>query len=132
MRRSKRSWWERLWFRFAFRCVECGSREHITWLATQKITRYARCPECESPYLRHLRKRDRVDRFNKNPFRLIQSLTNANLYHCSCCRLQFYDVRPLFNAESELVEAAGVEPASEKVRRKKPTCVSDSVNSVAP
>ena len=30
-----------------------------------------------------------------------------------------------------LVEAAGVEPASEKVRRAKPTCVSGSVGSAA-
>jgi hypothetical protein len=31
----------------------------------------------------------------------------------------------------ELVEAAGVEPASEKARRVKPTCVSDSIVSAA-
>ena len=30
-----------------------------------------------------------------------------------------------------MVEAAGVEPASEKARREKPTCVSDSVLSAA-
>jgi hypothetical protein len=30
---------------------------------------------------------------------------------------------------SKLVEAAGVEPASEKVRHAKPTCVSDSGDS---
>ena len=30
-----------------------------------------------------------------------------------------------------LVEAAGVEPASEKARHAKTTCVSDSVNSTA-
>jgi len=35
-------------------------------------------------------------------------------------------------AGTSLVEAAGVEPASEKARRAKPTCVSGSVFSNAP
>ena len=33
--------------------------------------------------------------------------------------------------QKELVEAAGIEPASEKARRQKPTCVSDSFDSAA-
>ena len=39
---------------------------------------------------------------------------------------------PLFYSEMELVEAAGVEPASEKVYRKKTTCVPGSVVFVRP
>ena len=40
-------------------------------------------------------------------------------------------VVPVLAIGMELVEAAGVEPASEKVRRAKPTCVSGSGVSVA-
>ena len=95
MRRTQRSFLERLRFIAIYTCRSCGSKEGVSRLHALKISRYARCPECHSTRLRVLKRRDRIDRFIRNPFRLAQSILGARLYHCPGCRLQFHDLRYL-------------------------------------
>jgi hypothetical protein len=54
---------------------------------------HANCPRCANLDLTILKKRDRIDKLNRNPLRLMQRALGARLYHCWRCRLQFYDLR---------------------------------------
>ena len=38
-------------------------------------------------------KRDKIDKMARSPIRLVHRLLGGSLYHCTFCRLQFYDVR---------------------------------------
>jgi hypothetical protein len=58
-------------------------------------SRYAACPRCAGHELEILKKRDHIDKMNKNPLRLVQQYLGARLYYCWGCRLQFYDLRSL-------------------------------------
>ncbi|MGA3027623.1 MAG: hypothetical protein ABSF98_22915 [Bryobacteraceae bacterium] len=42
-----------------------------------------------------LKKRDGIDKLNRNPLRLVQRFFGARLYYCWACRLQYYDLRRL-------------------------------------
>ena len=95
LRRTKRSFGERLHSSGVYLCGSCGHRATVSRLSVWSITRHARCPECHGERLRVLKWRDYIDRYNRNPFRLLCSLFKAPLYHCSSCRLQFYDPRRL-------------------------------------
>ncbi len=94
LRRTKRSFLERLGYSAIYSCKKCQHREAIARIDAFKVTRHARCPECENSRLRTLKRRDYIDRLNRNPLRWIQKLAGASLYHCAFCRLQFYDLRP--------------------------------------
>lgn len=95
MRRSHRSWWERLICAAAYRCERCQQRMRISYLAVAREARHANCPKCGWNDLTVRSRPDRIDKINRNPLRLLQCLLGARLYHCSHCRLQFYDVRGL-------------------------------------
>lgn len=58
-------------------------------------SRYVRCPRCAVGELEILKKRDHIDKMNRNPLRLVQRYFGARLYYCWGCRLQFYDLRTL-------------------------------------
>jgi hypothetical protein len=60
---------------------------------------HARCPRCGEMQLEVLRDRDYIEGFENNPLRIMQKLFGAKLYYCWECRLQFYDLRPRFNAD---------------------------------
>jgi DNA-directed RNA polymerase subunit RPC12/RpoP len=114
LRRTKRSLLERLRFSGAYTCRSCGRRELISRLAAWTVSRFARCPECHGHRLRILKRRDYIDRFNRNPFRLLLSLFKVPLYHCSSCRLQFHDYRKLHAqnkpSNAEVVRSGGPTP----------------------
>src|SRR5579862_8711750 len=54
---------------------------------------YVTCPECASGRVKRLTKRDRIDRLSQVPWSALQRFLGGRLYHCSRCRLQFYDCR---------------------------------------
>jgi DNA-directed RNA polymerase subunit RPC12/RpoP len=64
-------------------------------------SRYTNCPRCSGRELAILKKRDRIDKLNGNPLRLVQRFFGASLYYCRGCRLQFYDLRSLKPASRE-------------------------------
>jgi DNA-directed RNA polymerase subunit RPC12/RpoP len=113
LRRTKRSISERLRFSAVYSCKTCGHRHGVSRLDIWKISRFARCPDCHNSRLRILKRRDYIDRFNRNPFRLLQVALNAPLYHCSACRLQFYDLRKL---ESEIETNRAGQPVQVSLR----------------
>ncbi len=99
MRRSRRSLSERLLYVAAYRCERCRQRVRVSYLDALRKAKYAGCPKCGWCDLVIRSKRDPVDRMKQNPFRLLQRLFGARLYHCLHCRLQFYDLRPLYTAK---------------------------------
>ena len=64
-------------------------------------SRYANCPRCAGREPAILKKRDRIDKLNRNPLRLVQRFFGARLYYCWSCRLQYYDLRRLQPARRE-------------------------------
>jgi hypothetical protein len=95
MQRSHRqSLAERLFYLATYKCRECGAKQGAMRPAFVLLSLRCRCPQCGDPDVSRLRQRDRIDRIYKNPISLAQALLGAPLYHCSHCRLQFYDYRP--------------------------------------
>jgi DNA-directed RNA polymerase subunit RPC12/RpoP len=85
---------QRLHARAVYKCLKCDNRIYIRRKLVTAFNRYARCPQCGTRRnLSKLRSIDRVDRLNKNPLRLLLRLFGAPLYHCTFCRLQFWDFR---------------------------------------
>ena len=101
MRRSRRTFSERLLYVGAYRCERCRQRVRASYLDALKEAKYAACPKCGWCDLMVRSRRDRIDKMNRNPLRLLQRLLGARLYHCAHCRLQFYDSRPLRVSERE-------------------------------
>jgi hypothetical protein len=62
---------------------------------TFAFSRCTRCIECGSARVRQLESRDRIDRMSRHPASLLMALTLAPIYHCSPCRLQYRDWRPV-------------------------------------
>lgn len=93
LRRSRRSGLERLLYSAAYRCEKCKLRVRVSHVEHISDARFVSCPKCNRTDLKILTRRDRVDRFSRNPLRLIQGFLGAKLYHCWSCRLQFYDFR---------------------------------------
>jgi len=93
MRRSRRVGLERVLYAAAYRCEGCRFRVRVSVLDRLRAARFASCPKCSGQDLTILKKRDRVDRWNRNPLRIAQRFLGASLYHCWSCRLQFYDLR---------------------------------------
>jgi len=95
MRRSRRALGERLYYAAAYRCDRCRERVRASYFDYLREARYAACPKCGWYDLVLQTRRDRIDKLNRNPFRLLQWLFGAPLYRCAHCRLQFYDLRRL-------------------------------------
>jgi DNA-directed RNA polymerase subunit RPC12/RpoP len=88
--RSHRTFLEQFWCARAWKCRECGRRfrERRPFLE-----RYVTCPRCGTSRLSVLGKPDTVDRMHRGALHVLGRLLGGALYHCSFCRLQFYDVR---------------------------------------
>lgn len=93
MRRSRRSFFESLFFAAAYRCDECRLRIRFSRLKTLKTKRYVSCPRCGNFSLNILSRRDHIDSMSKNPLRRMLGMLHARLYHCRGCRYQFHDLR---------------------------------------
>lgn len=93
MHRSRRRFFESIFFSAAYRCEECRFRVRVPRLTGWKNKRYVSCPRCGGFTLSVLSRRDYVDAISKNPLRFILGKLKARLYHCRACRLQFHDVR---------------------------------------
>jgi DNA-directed RNA polymerase subunit RPC12/RpoP len=93
MRRSRRRFFESLFYAAAYRCDDCRLRTRVSRLTTFKKLRYAACPRCGRFGLSVLSRQDHIDAISKNPLRLLFGKFHARLYHCRACRLQFHDIR---------------------------------------
>ncbi len=107
MRRSRRVGFERLRYAAAYRCEICKDRVCVSHWQHWCAKKYVSCPNCGERDLTVLARRDKVDRMNRSPFRLLQHLLGARLYHCRHCRLQFYDLRGLRASAQSRARAAG-------------------------
>jgi hypothetical protein len=92
--RTRRNIVQRLYTRAVFKCLRCGNRVAVYRRFVGAFGRYTRCPQCGTRQnLSKLKSIDRVDRLNKNPLRWLLGVLGAPLYHCTFCRLQFWDTR---------------------------------------
>lgn len=91
--RTKRNFVQRLYTLAIFKCPRCDQRMYLRRRFFSIFSWYAQCPKCGTRGLSKLKSRDRVDRLNKNPLRLLLAVVRAPLYHCTFCRLQFWDWR---------------------------------------
>ncbi|SRR5258708_40236246 len=92
----RRKWWQRIFYKSAYRCRECGVREdHKKRWFRMTISRTCCCPWCGRTELKRLRKMDSVENFKTGFFRTVQKWFGAPLYYCDRCRLQFHDFRRL-------------------------------------
>jgi DNA-directed RNA polymerase subunit RPC12/RpoP len=92
--RVKRSFFQKFYILAVFKCLECDRRSHLHRRFSGVFHRYAECPQCGTRHLSKLRSVDKIDRLNRNPLRLLLAIVRAPLYHCTFCRLQFWDCRP--------------------------------------
>jgi uncharacterized protein with PIN domain len=84
---------QRLYAVAAFKCPQCESRMYHRRQFLGAFHRYTQCPQCGTAKLSRLKSIDYVDQLNKNPLRLLLRMFGAPLYHCTFCRLQFWDLR---------------------------------------
>jgi hypothetical protein len=96
-RRRREKLAERLLYIALYGCSKCGAKMGVSRPVLVLFSPNCRCPQCGDADVSRLRQRDRIDRLYKNPVSLVQALFGAPIYHCSHCRLQFYDWRPRIN-----------------------------------
>jgi hypothetical protein len=91
---------ERVFFTRAFVCAKCGVRIRELRTLFEPTWRFVlsnstSCIRCGSLRVRKLEYRDGIDAMSRHPFSLLFALLRAPIYHCSLCRLQYHDRRPL-------------------------------------
>ena len=91
--RVRRNYLQKVYTFAIFKCPKCSNRMYLRRASFGALSRYAQCPQCGTRNLSKLKCIDRVDRMNKNPLRMLLMVVRAPLYHCTFCRLQFWDVR---------------------------------------
>lgn len=91
--RTRRTPLQKVFNEAAFQCPKCGDSLFFKRRLFQRFSFCSQCPQCGTRHLSKLRSVDRVDRLNKNPLRLLLGILHAPLYHCTFCRLQFWDLR---------------------------------------
>ena len=91
--RSRRTAWEKLFYRAAYRCTKCAERIKEPVPGSNPLSRHCQCPRCGNPNPSVRLKPDKIDKLVRTPWRLIHRLLGGTLYHCAFCRLQFHDVR---------------------------------------
>ncbi len=91
--RRRRTLIQKVFAQAVFSCPKCHKKNFYHRPFLHKLSLHSQCPQCGTPNVSKLRSIDRVDRLNKNPLRAIIGLLGAPLYHCTFCRLQFWDLR---------------------------------------
>jgi Zn ribbon nucleic-acid-binding protein len=81
--------------RASFHCDNCGNNLNFFRPVIAIFERWAQCPLCHNRDLTKLRKADKVDRVSSNLLRGALRFIGCPLYHCTFCRYQFRDWRPL-------------------------------------
>ena len=94
LKRVHRSYLQRLGFVAIYLCPECQHEESVPRF-TYRFGDQCRCPRCGTSRLTKLRERDHIDKMERGLWNLAARVCGGRLYHCSFCRLQFYDRRPL-------------------------------------
>ena len=92
-----------------FVCADCDRTEPVPRFG-YRFGNACRCPRCGIQELTQLKERDHIDTMESGLWNLVARIGGGKLYHCSFCRLQFYDRRPLAVKKSPKPET-GPEPA---------------------
>jgi len=93
LRRVRRGFWERFRYRSLYECWQCGERSAERLGLGFYSGPNTRCPNCGTERLSRLRSRDHIDKMYRGPVNFLSWALGGNLYHCTFCRIQFYDVR---------------------------------------
>ena len=110
MTRTRRSRLQKLVFSGVFFCCSCRLRLALYHpFLDRQIVRckfmfslHSRCVRCATYSVHSLSKPDPVDPVTRNPLGQIQVILGAPLKHCSACRLQYRDWRPVRRKEARL------------------------------
>ena len=101
LNRVHRTTLERLFYVAAYQCDARTRKKLVRYLPLRR-QRECCCPRCGSSRVVRLKRRDQIDKMETGLWNL---LARGKSCHCSLCRLQFYDCRPL--ARSVQAEAKG-------------------------
>ena len=93
VRRIHRTFPDRFRYMALFECKSCGAHEPSPRRFMYNFGEHVRCPLCGTYRLSRLSSPDRIDRFYHSPMNFLKRLLGGSLYHCRCCRVQFYDRR---------------------------------------
>ena len=93
MARSHRNFFEKALFSIVFKCRACGVRTGEKHRFFSHFGKHAQCPRCGTKNLEKRSSRDKIDRVLKSPISMLQAALGGHLYHCTFCRIQFYDLR---------------------------------------
>ena len=115
--RRHRSLWERLHYGAIYQCDKCDFVDFDSYGERFPIFSAAvRCPRCGSTGVRKRAKLDHIDPLTTQFLYRIQRWLGGQLYFCSPCRLQFYDLRPWVRSKQDSPREETASPASKPER----------------
>ena len=109
LKRVHRTFLERFSYLAIYKCRECENEEFVPRRYTFRLGGNARCPRCGTLRITKLRGLDKIDPMIPGMLNRLEKLAGGTLYHCSFCRLQFYDRRKM--APRTTLEPIQPEPA---------------------
>ena len=95
LKRVHRTFLERFSYLAIYKCRECENEEFVPRRYTFRLGGNARCPRCGTLRITKLRGLDKIDPMIPGMLNRLEILAGGTLYHCSFCRLQFYDRRKM-------------------------------------
>jgi hypothetical protein len=108
--RVHRTFAEKIVYIAVLECSKCARRQ-VFWCLFL-LGRRTHCPHCWNVNLDKLKSVDFIETMYKNPLSYFQKWLGGNLYHCSFCRLQFYDLRDRFQIRKRVRVALPAQPVS--------------------
>jgi hypothetical protein len=93
LRRTHRTFFERLTYMAKYRCRECQSIETAPRPFHYHFGNRCRCHKCGTYRITKLKVRDKIDPMEKGILNLVEKWLGGKLYHCKFCRIQFWDRR---------------------------------------
>lgn len=82
---------QRFYYQAVHQCKTCGRQSGYWYLFL--LGRRSHCPRCWNFKLQKFSTVDNIETMYRNPVSYVQKWFGANIYCCSFCRLQFYDLR---------------------------------------
>jgi hypothetical protein len=95
LKRIHRTFLQRFSYMAIYECRDCHEIGNAPRWFKLHLGEFCRCPRCGTFRLSRLRKRDRIDPMHGGFLHLLERMAGGQLFHCRCCRLQFYDRRGL-------------------------------------
>ncbi len=95
MKRIHRSIVQRMAYLAVYECRQCHDQTTVPRRVFLHFGPSSRCPRCGTFRLNKLRTPDRIDPMRSGLLNWLERLAGGSRYHCSFCRIQFFDRRPL-------------------------------------